>query len=228
MSKMLDLTDQRFGSWLVLEHAGRGTDRAAMWLCRCDCGGLGVVSGRALRRGRSSQCRSCAGTYPLDLSGQRFGEWVVLHRADNAGRSTSSRWVCRCSCGQETEVLGESLRAGKSLRCFSCARVVASSSRRGRWLTPDADVTYALVHSRLSQQNGPARHLSCVGCGKAASEWAYQHTDKVSERLGVSGWSRGRGASVPFSADLSHYAPMCHPCHVKLDRQKAKELAEEE
>jgi hypothetical protein len=34
-------------------------DRSSRWLCRCTCGGLEVISARALRKGNRVQCRGC-------------------------------------------------------------------------------------------------------------------------------------------------------------------------
>lgn len=37
--KPIDMTGQRFGRLVVLEHIGRqGRNRSAIWLCKCDCG----------------------------------------------------------------------------------------------------------------------------------------------------------------------------------------------
>jgi hypothetical protein len=51
-----------------------------------------------------------------DLSGQRFGRWLVLERAVNDRRGRS-RWVCRCDCGTERAVPGRRLRSGESSSC---------------------------------------------------------------------------------------------------------------
>lgn len=48
---------QRFGGRTAL-HPVRGNGR---WLCRCDCGALGVVQASELVQGLSVRCRSCAG-----------------------------------------------------------------------------------------------------------------------------------------------------------------------
>lgn len=64
MSKLIDLTGQRFGRWLVLERAGTyispgdicGSAKASLWRCRCDCGNQGIVFSRNLRSGSSQSC----------------------------------------------------------------------------------------------------------------------------------------------------------------------------
>lgn len=50
-----------------------------------------------------------------DLTGQKFGKWEVLYRAENIGREVM--WHCRCSCGVERDVNAKSLRKGTSTSC---------------------------------------------------------------------------------------------------------------
>ena len=51
----------------------------------------------------------------IDLTGQRFDNWLVLSRSD------SRRWICQCSCGKVKEVSGGHLRQGHSRSCHACA-----------------------------------------------------------------------------------------------------------
>lgn len=57
MSKLIDLTGQRFGRLTVIE---RTTPKPgitnARWLCKCDCGKETTVLGTTLRRGESTSC----------------------------------------------------------------------------------------------------------------------------------------------------------------------------
>jgi hypothetical protein len=56
MSKVKDLTGQRFGRLTVLERAGSSKEGRALWLCLCDCGTVSVKTGKLLLNGH---CRSC-------------------------------------------------------------------------------------------------------------------------------------------------------------------------
>lgn len=51
----------------------------------------------------------------IDLTGKKFGHWTVLERAENKGRKVA--WLCKCQCGKEKVVLGDSLRRGASTSC---------------------------------------------------------------------------------------------------------------
>lgn len=53
----------------------------------------------------------------IDLTGQRFGRLTVIERVASRPGSTNARWLCKCDCGNETTVLGTTLRRGESTSC---------------------------------------------------------------------------------------------------------------
>ena len=103
MGKRQDLTGKTFGDWSVLGFAGGGK-----WHCKCTCGTEKDIPTNKLTSG---QTLSCGHNKIQNLVGQRFGEWEVLSYSGNM------RWLCRCSCGVEREVLGKNLRDGKTTSC---------------------------------------------------------------------------------------------------------------
>lgn len=52
----------------------------------------------------------------IDLTGQQFGRWTVIEKGH---KGTEWYWLCECSCPAHTrkEVIGSSLRAGRSKSC---------------------------------------------------------------------------------------------------------------
>ena len=60
-----------------------------------------------------------------DLTGKRFGNWVVLERAPNKKKATM--WRCKCDCGKERDVSAINLSDGGSTNC-GCKRIVASKA----------------------------------------------------------------------------------------------------
>ena len=56
-------------------------------------------------------------TTGIDLTNQVFGKWTVLYKTDKRSVNGGIYWHCKCECGQEKDVLGQSLRAGKSSSC---------------------------------------------------------------------------------------------------------------
>jgi len=57
----------------------------------------------------------------IDLTGQRFGRWLVIRCTDNGLIKNHKKrpWLCRCDCGVEREILKENLRV-RSGRTASC------------------------------------------------------------------------------------------------------------
>jgi hypothetical protein len=55
----VDMAGQKFGRLIVLSKAPRDkthASRAALWLCRCDCGNERIIYGQSLRRGLTTSC----------------------------------------------------------------------------------------------------------------------------------------------------------------------------
>ena len=50
-----------------------------------------------------------------DITGQKFGRWSVIERAEN--RHGNAYWKCKCDCGTVREVSGTYLVTGKSKSC---------------------------------------------------------------------------------------------------------------
>ena len=51
----------------------------------------------------------------IDLTGQRFGYWKVLERANKSGKQ--AYWLCKCDCGKIKTVSSSTLRNGTSRSC---------------------------------------------------------------------------------------------------------------
>ena len=54
-----------------------------------------------------------------DLTGQKFGHWTVLLESEK--QNYKAQWLCRCECGVERVVQGQTLTNGKSTSC-GCAQ----------------------------------------------------------------------------------------------------------
>lgn len=65
-----------------------------------------------------------------DLTGKRFGRWLVLGRASN--KSERVYWNCLCDCGTKREVLGQNLTNGRSVSCGCENREKAAERMRSR------------------------------------------------------------------------------------------------
>lgn len=61
----------------------------------------------------------------IDLTGQTFSRWTVVRHDHD--KKPHRYWLCRCSCGNEAVVQGNSLRTGTSQSCGCLRREVASA-----------------------------------------------------------------------------------------------------
>ena len=61
----------------------------------------------------------------INLTGQKFGQWIVLRRAPNR-MPRITMWICQCDCGTRKTVAGQMLRAGRSKRCRKCVNLKGS------------------------------------------------------------------------------------------------------
>lgn len=55
-SKLIDLTNRRFGNLKVIKRSGSTNDGHALWLCKCDCGSFKEISGKSLISGHTKSC----------------------------------------------------------------------------------------------------------------------------------------------------------------------------
>lgn len=65
----------------------------------------------------------------IDMSGQKFNRWTVLSYAHTSKRRMAF-WNCRCECGTERVVDGQSLRNGRSKSC-GCWNLEVRSTEGG-------------------------------------------------------------------------------------------------
>jgi hypothetical protein len=66
----------------------------------------------------------------VDLTGRRFGRWVVLSYGGHRKPDPNIYWLCRCDCGTVKTIVGNSLRGGGSKSC-GCLRDDLSRQRHG-------------------------------------------------------------------------------------------------
>lgn len=119
----------------------------------------------------------------VDLTGRRYGRWLVLKRAPN--RNGRVFWTCKCDCGTIKDVPGGALRQGQSQSCGCITRERLSrrfeahhenikGKRFGRWT----------VLEKAPSRNGRVYWTCQCDCGTVKNILGSSLTRKKSESCG--------------------------------------------
>ena len=123
MSKIVDLTGQRFGRLVVVNSNGKDKYKNILWECLCDCGKTTESVGYSLRSGDKKSCGCLSYERKSELGkksrkeeiGNTYGMLTVIK--DSGERYKGSiYWICECKCGNTAKILGTNLRKG-TLSC---------------------------------------------------------------------------------------------------------------
>ena len=125
MSKLIDITGQKFNSWTVLDRVLDNNKKGTYWRCQCDCGKIKEVATTSLRNGSSKSCgcqrqqkmRTNNGKF-INETGNRYGKLLVLGQdMELSIQKHRAQWICQCDCGNTTTVSSKCLREGKTKSC---------------------------------------------------------------------------------------------------------------
>jgi hypothetical protein len=96
-----------------------------------------------------------------DLTGQIFHYYTVLEYAGKRGKNGASIWRCRCKCGTEKVVHGNTLIAGESRSCGCFRRALAKERKKIHGESADGKISneymaWVSMRSRCSDVNHPS------------------------------------------------------------------------
>lgn len=99
----------------------------------------------------------------IDLTGNRYGRWLVIELADKTN-SNGMLYKCKCDCGMEKNVLGRSLKAGKSKSCGCWQKDLESRYRKhGCYKTPEYSTWQAMKERCYNENNRSYKHYGGKG-----------------------------------------------------------------
>lgn len=168
MSKIIDLTGQRFGKYIVLERDNtkpKGKTGKVYWICQCDCGNIKSVRADHLKSGKILSCgcehkRIVSENNVIDLTGQRFGLLTVIKKVDKPRKNNNDRsayWLCKCDCGGEIITSAHTLRIGK---CNSCGCIKSLGETKVNNILLSLNIPFVRQYSfsdLLSEKNIPLK-----------------------------------------------------------------------
>jgi hypothetical protein len=92
----------------------------------------------------------------IDLTGKRFGKWLVdsfdrMHKG-------ASYWLCVCDCGQTHSVMGSSLTYGSSTSCGCVWKDIAAAQGKkntthGKTITPEYQIWQSMLIRCRDKEN---------------------------------------------------------------------------
>lgn len=117
----------------------------------------------------------------VDLSGQRFGRYTVLHRDTDqfsANGKRRTKWVCKCDCGNVKSVGAYDLRAGHILSCGCYKKQIkrAQLTRHGAILGGKPTRLYRIWDSMKARCYDPNKNYYSLYGGRGiqvCNEWRY-------------------------------------------------------
>ncbi|MDO5152576.1 MAG: transcriptional regulator [Eubacteriales bacterium] len=125
-----DITGLRSGKVVALAPTEEKRRGVVLWKCRCDCGREFLTEGYKISNGVIESCGCLRSEHKIkDLTNQRFGRLTALRRLDKK-LGSSYAWLCRCDCGQLTEVSANALLQGGTKSC-GCIRSEMLKKRAG-------------------------------------------------------------------------------------------------
>lgn len=131
--KAENLEDMIFGKLVVVDKGPR-KNGSITWNCLCECGEMVNVRVDYLKCGRKTHCGCSPKPRGPDLTGQRFGRLVALHKAEPArdltGTKNRSVWTCLCDCGKVVDIRATGLTSGRSQSCGCLLEDYRKSQRR--------------------------------------------------------------------------------------------------
>lgn len=116
MGKLIDLTKQRFGFWVVQNRDNNTKSGQVQWNCLCECGNNRLVTTNSLRSGNST---SCGCNHAPDLTDKVFDKLTVV-KLSNPIHKGRRYWLCKCECGKEVIASTYSLRECQITSCKDC------------------------------------------------------------------------------------------------------------
>lgn len=139
---------------------------------RCPiCGDNRSVVYNDLTRIGHSFCRSCSKIN--DLSGERFGRWLVVDLDKDRGCGGNAHWICRCDCGTIRSINANNLTSGYTSSC-GCYGTESRSGENCRFWNGGpitAVCEYCQSDYQISRsQEGATRFCSKLCMGKWQSK----------------------------------------------------------
>lgn len=155
-----NLIGTKFGKLTVLYQADdfieKNGKHRTVWHCICDCGNEVNIKEKLLKNGDTKSCgclRKISSKF-IDLTNKRFGELIVLRKADKRlmpSGQYKQYWECLCDCGTTCFIDGIALKNGSTKSC-GCLRKKITSLRYKKYNTYDLSGEYGIGYTSNEEE----------------------------------------------------------------------------
>lgn len=118
--KKSNLIGKTFNELKVIGESKERIKNQVTWDCKCSCGEMVRATTKDLTLNRKKSCGHLRHEPPanlIDLTNKTFGKLKVIGKAESLKSTQEAKWHCLCKCGGEIDVLGSSLRNGRTKSC---------------------------------------------------------------------------------------------------------------
>lgn len=219
MSRLIDLTGQKFNKLTVIKFAGIRS-KNAYWECRCECGNIKSVIGSDLKRGQTRSCGCATSEFQAakkfkDLTGQIFGRLKIV-RFVGMNSFRVSIYECLCECGTVKQIERSNLIKGHTTSCGCYNRdkqlkapgvatfnnymnsYVQSARKRGYIFELTADQFKEIITKDCAACGAPPKEISRKTKEYSATPILANGVDRVDNNIGYI---------------VGNVQPMCGPCN---------------
>lgn len=173
MAKM-DVLGKRFGRLVVLRRKGDERPLRYQVVCACDCGKEWSGYLYSLTAGYTKSCgcfnaevsggRMRGIPKYRDITGLRVGRLVVSAKI-SVSKDRQAMWLCKCDCGETTELAGSVLwhRGVKSCGCLQRDTAKKTMTRHGQYLTPTYGTWEGMIGRCTNSRSRAYKHYGGRG-----------------------------------------------------------------
>jgi len=220
VGKKLDLIGHQYNRLTVIEETNERKFNNVVWLCECECGNKVKVSAKDLRQNLVVSC-GCSKNKTWNEKrskeiGKKYGRLTVIEVGISKGRYKSN-YLCRCDCGKNTEVRGDSLKKGHIVSCGCYHREIVSKENSHFYKPELTNEDRMLGRNKLGETTKAWRKkvmerdcYTCQLCGnKKGNNFNVHHLD---------GWNWCKEKRF----DEDNAITLCIDCHKQFHKQYGK------
>ena len=120
-----DITGLKFGKLTVQSYSYKDTNNKTYWSCLCDCGNTKIIRRNCLVSNTTLSCgclkQEASNKRHNSLIGQVFDRLTVIELSEQKNNKRSRKWLCKCTCGNNT-IVGTTELNNKKVRSCGCLR----------------------------------------------------------------------------------------------------------